>query len=180
MKKKLLKAALVILVGTGFIACKKEAQSEEKTTVTPGPGLNEFLQRGPNGSVVIYSGWITKTQADWTGFGSHEIQTNIASPSLSDAVRNSGIVMVYFEFDGKVRALPYTWFDDVYLQTVDYNFVVQNINVVLRLSGNVISGIGELRFRYVLIPGTQSGGRMANTVDYNDYDAVCNYYGIAK
>jgi len=96
MKKTLVTAALVILVCTAFIACKKEkeAQSETQTTVTPGPGPNEFTQKGPNGSVVIFSGWITKTQPDWTGFGTNDIATNLVAPSLSDAIMNSGLVMV--------------------------------------------------------------------------------------
>ena len=187
MKKLLTKSTFVLLLSTGFIACQKETETvtesnEATTSVKPGPGPMEFTQRGPNGSVVIYSGWIKKTQSDWSGFGTHEIQTSLTAPSLSDNIVNNGIVVVYYrEADGKVWPLPHTWFDDIYKETVDYTFEKQKIDLFLRFFPNIIGGIVDLEFRYVLIPGTQAGGRLMNApVDHNNYEALCSYYNIPK
>jgi hypothetical protein len=173
-------AILILIATTGLLACKKENQPENQlqTTAEKNLGPNEYLLRGPNGTVVICSGWITKTQPDWSGIGTHEILTDITAPSLSQDVMNSGVVLVYFEFDGKVRLLPFTWFDDVFTETLDFSFVAQNINLRLRFFGNTIAGIGDLRFRYVIIPSNQTGGRSMNVVDYSDYNAMRNYYNI--
>ena len=185
MKKLLTKSTFVLLLSTGFIACQKETDIETENTETatsarPGTGPMEFTQRGANGSVVIYSAWITKKQADWTGLGTHEIQTDINAPSLSDAIKNNGIVLVYYKSNEQVRPLPITWFDDTYKMTTDYAFEKQKITLFIRLFGNVIGGVFDYEFRYVLIPGTQPGGRVVSPVDYKDYKAVCNYYGIPQ
>ncbi|HJS54943.1 MAG TPA: hypothetical protein VJ765_10375 [Chitinophagaceae bacterium] len=185
MKKLLTKSTFALLLSTGFIGCQKETvtvteSNEATTSVKPGPGPMEFTQRSANGSVVIYSAWITKTQADWTGLGTHEIQTSINAPSLSDAIKNNGVVLVYYKSGEQVRPLPITWFDDIYKMTTDYAFEKQKITLFIRLFGNVIGGVLDYEFRYVLIPGTQANGRMAFQVDYKDYDAVCKYYNIPK
>lgn len=184
MKKLLTKTILISGICTSFIACKKEsvvAEKEETTTsVSSGPGLNEYTQRGSNGSVVIYSGWITKTQSDWTGFGTNEIITSLTAPSLSDDVVNKGVVLVYSEAGGPVAILPNVWFDAIYSYVNDFTFSKQKIVLKIRLIGSLINNVLDVRYRYVLIPGTSLTGRMRSPVDYNDYDAVCNYYGIAK
>lgn len=186
MKKLLIKSTFALLVSTGFIACQKETEvvtekAEATTSVTAGPGPNEFTQRGPSGSVVIYSGWITKTNSDWTDIGLHEIETSITAPSLSTEIQNSGVVLMYMEFDGNVRPLPYIWFDGTYTESIDFSFVKQKITLLLRFIGAPIGSVVDIRFRYVLIPGTKAeGGRVRALIDYNNYDAVCNYYGIPK
>jgi hypothetical protein len=62
-------------------------------------------------------------------------------------------------------------------ETVDYTFEKQKIALFLRFFGNVIGGIVDLEFRYVLIPGTQAGGRLMNApVDYEDYKQPFYFY----
>jgi hypothetical protein len=187
MKKLLTKLTLSLLLSTGFVACQKEtdvvAEKKEATDVVgSNPGPMEFVQRGADGSVaVIYSDWIKKVQADWSGIGTHEIKTNINAPSLSDAIKNSGVVLVYYKSGEQVRPLPITWFDGTYQMTTDYAFEKQNITLFIRLfGGSPIGGTLPYEFRYVLIPGTKSAGRLAATVDYSNYEAVCKYYGISK
>jgi hypothetical protein len=185
MKKLLTKLTLSLLVSTGFIACQKETdvvpeQKETTDVVGSNPGPMEFAQRGADGSVVIYSSWIKKIEADWSGIGTHEIKTSITAPSLSDAIKNNGVVLVYYKSGEQVRPLPITWFDGTYHMTTDYAFEKQNITLFIRLfGGSPIGGTLPYEFRYVLIPGTKSSGRYA-FVDYNNYDAVCKYYGIPK
>lgn len=185
MKKLLTKSITVLLVSTSFIACQKETEpvpqsNETATGVTSGPGPMEFTQRGPNGAVVIYSNWIPKTQADWTGFGTNEITTLLIAPSLSTDIMNMGVVLVYGEGGGVVRILPNVYFDASNMFTADFSFVKQKITVKVRFS-DIITEVGDVRYRYVLIPGTSPGGRiMSAPVDYTDYNAVCNYFSIPK
>ena len=174
------------MASTIFVACKKETEvipekDDAATTVTSGPGTNEFTQRGPNGSVVIYSGWITKTEPDWTGFGTIEILTSLTAPSLSDDIVNKGVVLVYYDHFGTIKPMPNVWLEGINSMVMDFSFVKQKITLKLRTGGTLIAtGIVDIPFRYVLIPGTTSGGRMNAPVDYNDYNAVCNYYGIPR
>lgn len=184
MKKLLTKSILVILTSASFVACKKETvtepQREAETVVTKGPGENEFTQRGPNGSTVIYSSWINKSESDWSGIGTIEILTSLTAPSLSDDIVNKGVVLVYFDHFGTIKPMPNVWLEGVNSMVMDFSFVKQKITLKLRTGGTSITGIVDIPFRYVLIPGTNSGGRMNVPVDYNDYNAVCSYYGIAR
>jgi len=186
--KNLKAVSVVLLVSLVLLACKKEKNTVpepvQTSSVNYGNGVVETFQRQPNGSTVVFSNWITKTEPDWTGFGTFEIKTDINAPSLSDAVRNNGIVLIYFEYDGNVRPLPSVRIE--YGEVVDYSFITQKITISLRLTGyGSISGVGDIRFRYVLIPssafgGAGPGGRVSNPVDYKDYNAVCDYYSIPK
>jgi len=179
---------LLLLVGVSFTACKKEKEDvpapEQTTSINYGNGIIENFQRQPNGSTVVFSNWITKTETNWTGFGTFEIKTKINAPSLTDAVRDNGLLLVYFEYDGNVRPLPAVRIE--YGEVVDYSFITQQIDISLRLTGfGNISGVSDMRFRYVLIPSSSFGGsgqgaRMQTPVDFNDYKAVCEYYGILK
>lgn len=186
MKKLLFSAAAVLLVSICFIACQKEKQDvpapqEEVTTLNQGNGIMETVQRGPNGNNVIFSNWITKTEADWTGFGSTEIKTDFNTTSLTDAVKNQGLVLVYFEYpNGSIYLLPYVRLE--FQQVIDFSFITGKITASVRMINmGAITGVADLKFRYILIPASAFGGgngRMSPPVDYKNYNAVCDYYGI--
>lgn len=188
MKKFVLKVTAALLIGVGFSACQKEKEEippaqEEVTTLNQGNGIMETVQRGPNGNNTVFSNWITKTETDWTGFGTTEIKTDFNTTSLTDAVRNQGLVLVYFEYpDGTVYLLPFIRQD--YPQVLDFSFITGKITVSLRtVNQGVLTGVADLKFRYILIPAAAFGGgngRMSAPVDYNNYSAVCEYYGIQK
>jgi hypothetical protein len=169
-------------------ACTKEKQDvtqvEQETMISQGGGVIETAQRGPNGTNVIFSNWITKTNDAWTGFGTSEITTDINTSSLTDAIRNQGMVLVYMEYpNNRVYLLPFVRleFNLVY----DYSFITGKITLSARIVGSIIvDGMADLKFRYVLIPSSSFGntgsGRMNKQVDYKNYNAVCEYYGIPK
>jgi hypothetical protein len=187
---KHLRTISILLFTNGMLsfACTKEkqevAQTEQETVMSQGGGVIETVQRGPNGTNVIFSNWITKTEADWTGFGTTEIKTDINTASLTDAIRNQGIVLVYYEYPNNyVYLLPYVRLE--FNQVLDYSFISGKITLSLRIIGSFITtGIADLKFRYVLIPSSSFGnigsGRMSKQVDYKDYNAVCDYYGIPR
>ncbi len=67
MKKLLVTATAILLVSAAFISCKKEkeeipAQQEQPTTLNQGNGIMETIQRGPNGTNVVFSNWIQPKQ----------------------------------------------------------------------------------------------------------------------
>ena len=188
MKNLIIKSALLLFMGAGLFSCKKEIQdeapAEQTTTKDLGNGIIETLQRGPNGTNVIFSNWITKTQADWNGIGTPEIQTDINTTSLTDAIKNQGIVLVYFDFAGRVYLLPFVQLQFNY--EIDNYFTTGKITLSLRVvgGGTIAEPISDMKFRYVLIPNSafpgSGNGKMSKPVDYTNYNAVCEYYGIAK
>ena len=190
MKKFLLSTTAVLLVSTVFISCKKEkgeipVQEEEATTINQGNGIMETVQKGPNGSTVVFSNWIIVPHTGFTGFGTSTITTEFTTSSLTDAVRDNGIVLVYYydHNNNVVRLLPYIPADGF---VFEYSFVTGKIIVKFRnLINNIFPDVDiDRKFRYVLIPSSTfsgpGGGRVNNSIDYSDYNLVCDYYGIQK
>ena len=186
MKKLVLFAAVYLLVSSVFISCQKEKQDEapvpeQSTTINQGNGIVETIQNQPDGSSIVFSNWITKTPVSWTAAGTSMKKTDFRTSSLTEELRNNGLVLVYIELNGFVYQLPYTAYNFLY----DYKFVAGKITAqVTSLSGTPFSISGDIRYRYILISsaafGSPQGGRLSHQVDYNDYNAVCKYYGLAK
>jgi hypothetical protein len=186
MKKLLLKATTVLLISGGITACQKEKQEipdaqESATTLNQGNGIMETVQRGPNGNNVIFSNWIQKTEADWFIWNPEKYTTDMVTTSLTDAVRDKGLVLVYFEMNGFISQLPsHAMGSDIVL---DYSFQTGMITARYTYGGGSLYGnIFNVKFRYILIPSSAFGGngRLSAPVDYSNYNAVCEYYGIEK
>ena len=189
MKKLLLTTTVVLLVSVSFISCKKEkeeipVQQEQPTTLNQGNGIMETLQKGPNGANVVFSNWIIVPHTAWTGYGTSTITTEFTTSSLTDAIRDNGIVLVYYrDHSNNVRLLPYIPGDGF---VFDFSIVTGKIIVKFRnLINNIFPDVDlDRTFRYVLIPSSSfsgpGGGRVHNSVDYSNYNAVCEYFGIAK
>jgi len=189
MKKIKIVSTSLVIASLLILSCKKERpqnappQEQLLRTINQDNGVVETVQRGPSGTNVVFSNWITKTGADWIGYGTAEIKTDINSTSLTDAVRNQGMVLVYLEYADRVYLLPFVQLQ--YGQVIDYSFITGKITLALRITGGgAISEVTALKFRYVLIPSSSFGntgsGRLSKQVDYKDYNAVCEYYGIPK
>jgi len=187
MKKLLLTATAILLVSTSFISCKKEkveepVSQEQVTTVNQGNGIMETVQRGPNGTNVVFSNWIQKTDPDWMIWGGGtKYTTDLITTSLTDAVRDKGLVLVYFNLSGINAQLPNQSMGENIV--LDYYFETGKITARYTYGGGSLYGnnILTVKLRYVLIPSSSFGnGRMNNPVDYSNYNAVCEYYGIPK
>ena len=186
MKKVLLKVTSVLLISAGFIACQKEKQEdppaqEVVTTLNQGNGVMETVQRGPNGGNVVFSNWIQKTDPDWFIWNPGKFTTDILTTSLTDAVRDKGLVLVYFNLSGVNGQLPSeSMGEDIVL---DYHFETGKIIARYTYGGGSVYGnnILTIKLRYILIPSSSFGnGRMSAAIDYSNYNAVCEYYGIEK
>ena len=186
MKKLLLTTTAILLVSVSFISCKKDkeeipAQQEQPTTLNQGNGIVETIQNQKDGTSIVFSNWITKTPVSWTAAGTAMKKTDFRTSSLTEEIRNNGLVLVYIELNGFVYQLPYSAYNFLY----DYKFIVGKITAqVTNLSGAPFVISDDIRYRYILISpaafGSNQGGRSGNGVDYSDYDVVCKYYGIAK
>jgi len=186
MKNLLLTATAIVLISGSFISCKKEkeeipVQQEQSTTLNQGNGVMETVQRGPNGTNVVFSNWIQKTDPDWFIWNPGKFTTDMLTTSLTDAVRDKGIVLVYFKLSGFISQLPsQSMGEDIVL---DYSIETGKITARYTYGGGSLYGnnILNVQFRYVLIPSSSFGnGRMSNPVDYSNYNAMCEYYGIEK
>ena len=189
MKKLLFTTTTALLVSASFISCKKEkeeipVQQEHPTTLNQGNGIMETVQKGPNGANVVFSNWIIVPHTGFTGFGTSTITTEFTTSSLTDAVRDNGMVLVYYydHNNNVVRLLPYIPADGF---VFEFSFVTGKIIVKFRnLINNIFPDVDiDRKFRYILIPSSSlsgPGGRVNNPVDYNDYNSVCDYYGIKK
>jgi hypothetical protein len=183
------------------------------------PGTNGT--NGTNGTPaqVIYSPWITSpyNSRDTTIDGTCLRLRHIDAPSLSVGILNQGVMITYFRV-GSIGPyqLPYTSDAGGATNMINCVFNLQKI-LVYRHTFNTCrfnSGIPEsfpgqpvlvnlpqsLEYRYVLIPGLISGGRVANggsvTPDLHNvmlpgqtqpvdlttksYAEVCNMLGIAQ
>jgi hypothetical protein len=140
--------------------------------------------QGPAGTAnVIYSTWKYATNFNDSTIDNSKIKVGyVAAPSLTSTILNSGMVMVYFTYGAGNFTLPYTSNAGSKVNTISYTPMLNKI-LITRFAhdnSNSVSLSTLLQYRYILIPGGVSGGRLATPVDYSDYSAVCRYYGIPE
>jgi Collagen triple helix repeat (20 copies) len=141
-------------------------------------------QQGPPGTAnVIYSGWIASpTTFGVAGWFDTSITTlgtvsraNFSAPSMTQAILDQGLTMVYHTFvsgggsptgGANAQSLPYNvGIGGGNFVEVNYRPAVGRVFVYLH---NVLPGTGGFGFlaghyfRYIIIPGGVSGGRMMN------------------
>lgn len=156
---------------------------------------------------VIYSDWTTLN--DWgynaTGPFSSSYSTHfndVSAPSLTTTNINQSAILVYMDFNttngfgynlpSVPIPLPYNYkfgtaVDPDYL--IDDYYFPEFFSGTLRMwsehrgdrqSNTNTTVYNGHRVRYVIIPGSTSGGRTEAPVDYNDYYAVLKYYNIPE
>jgi hypothetical protein len=130
---------------------------------------------GPQGVAgtanVIYSSWTSFPAANWTDSTMFTIglvkKVYMPAPSLSAAIINNGVSLVYIRFTGSPTFGPYIlpWIANQsnlmfgFAPTLN-RIVLYNTNLT-GTAGLIVDPLVE--FRYVLIPGGVAGGRGANT-----------------
>ena len=136
--------------------------------------------QGPAGTAnVIYSAWFNEP-ATWDDSvlaslnSVHARKFNKTAPSLSQAVLDQGVVVCYVKTAGTVNPVALPWTLPVTLTTfVETNFrpavnsivfffyIPNNVSTTTPVSFTSIAA-GAAQFRYVIIPGGVSGGRVAS------------------
>ncbi|MBK8088716.1 MAG: hypothetical protein IPK31_12650 [Chitinophagaceae bacterium] len=156
MKNFISTGVVILSIIISFSACKSEAGPAGATGATGATG-----PQGPAGVTgsanVIYSGWTTVTQAQWSGIGGAVINYNLSAPGLTTTIYNQGIILVYWEFAGTLYQLPFSFG----VSEMSYSSVVGTIKMRYTTDA-VISSFATTRFRYILVPGGVSGGRFTS------------------
>lgn len=165
------------------------SQGDQGIAGVPGPAgaTGATGQTGPSGPAgttnVIYSPWITNV---WTKQENNFIVHIIDAPPITQLVLDEAAILVYFKespTSNFIKILPNTYYTNaVPVFTIDFTAELGNLTVFHGVSKNP-EGLGVETFspnsliRYMIIPGAVSG-RMDYPVDFNNYEAVCSYFGI--
>ena len=196
MQQKTCFKLLTVLLGiTLFFAyCKKGDVGPAGATGATGAtgAAGAAGAQGPKGDTgtanVIYSAWLdvaylpdtfrnTTGKLDTAGF-----MVNIQATKLTAAIINSGEIKVYVNFGTPatptVVPLPYSdvIYDYTSIQPVFYTgriFLYATDNYSTFTQNN----LKRNQYRYILIPGVVNA-RVAQPVDWNDYNKVKDYLGL--
>lgn len=174
---------LIMLLSLVIMSCKKETQEappEAQVTIqNMGNGITERTQRGgPNGGTVTYSNWIHRENPDWTGFGTLEVVTDFFTTTLNQAMIDNGIILMYYKVNNEIRLMPAIFLEYPTI-VIENSISVGKLTAHVKTADLPITSLIPVDFRYILVHGTSlDGGRM--NLDYNDYNAVAEYYGLPK
>lgn len=161
-------------------SCSKEGPQGEK-----GP-QGEVGSQGPKGDVgsanVIYSDWLKISgDRDSTVDGSKLKVNYLAAPRLTTDLLKNSFIQVYMRFGTTIFPLPYTGNAGSKANTVSFIPMEKKICLTRFTHDNSGTlGFGAVEFRYIIIPGGVSARMASPAVDFSDFDAVCEYYGIDK
>lgn len=156
--------------------------------------------QGPAGTAnVIYSAWFTPSAYTVaTAFGITHLDYNKPAPGITQAILDNGTVLTYGKLNGYNPSLWPTNQVGLLPITIDYQIgattnidtwsafaTAGNLKIDLVSSTNAYASDASINhnhsFRYIIIPGGVAGARLSSPPpDYNNYDAVCKYYGIPE
>jgi hypothetical protein len=181
MMQQILRSLIVVLFAAALFGCKG------------GDGA-AGLQGPPGTANVLYSAWFTPNP--WvkdTVFGTWGFTFNHVDSNITRNLLETGVVLTYGKLTGynpaiwdtnKVSLLPilivYNPSGTVYTDTWSSILTPANIRIRFVDDKNLYNSISTThKFRYVIIPG---GGPLAKQgvapIDYNNYEAVKEYYHI--
>lgn len=172
-----------------IVSCTKEgpegpvgATGPQGATGSTGPAG----PAGPQGTTnVTYSAWVTSTAANWvandgaiTGSFDALAMYKRTAPSLTQAIIDNGVILCYMKGTAangsglgpnSVVQLPYTYIDENFEDKYDYTVPsAGNIYFLYKTATPNFAldapALGLFAYRYVLIPGSVSGGRGVNSV----------------
>ena len=213
MRKFRLLSLLIIAISFIVVNCTKEgpegpvgatgpqgptgATGTSGTTGTQGATgpVGPAGPQGPTGTAnVIYSAWTDFVTANWSGLTTFlSVQTRRYtqnSATITAAIRDQGIVLVYVRFSGTGST--------VYPLPVIYPVTTSNVNIRTEINiGNFVMVMHDVSnpaidpgtigpgngYRYIIIPGGVLGGRGLNTADQlqkMSYHEVCQLFSIPE
>ena len=155
----------------------------------PGPAGGAGVpgaQGAPGTANVIYSAWLSvpfKPDTFRTGgvLDTAGFFTDIAAPKLDLAMLDKGELKVYVNLGtaAEPEVYPLPFLGAVYIEPI---FTLNTVTVYASgsKSQNLQTALGQIPFRYVLIPGGTAGRSAAGgkAVDWNNYKEVQQYLGL--
>jgi len=190
---------VILTLGVLQFSCSKEGPAGPQGDAGPqGPtgATGASGAAGPTGSAnVIYSAWFLTGAAGWdtvvadaSPYGAFAIYDKATTGFPQDIIDN-GIVLAYMKGDpttgltNDVFPLPYTIGGTGFGFTDHWDFVLNtagNIRFMYKSDAPwTPTELGGISFRYVIVPGGISSGRMRDPRKMT-YDEVCEAYGIPK
>ena len=155
---------------------------------------------GPTGTAnVIYSAWTDINGANWgpatVFFGVNQRTYPVAVASITAAILNQGVVLVYMHFAGDnpntAHLLPFVFNyilpsgqqmrSDIWL--AGFDIVYHNISAVAADPGTIPTAAGLNQYRWIVIPGGVLGVRGSTTADQlkaMSYHDVCSLFHIPE
>lgn len=186
------KISCLLLFSICMIACEGPDGPQGPQGLEGQQGVQgEQGPQGPAGTAnVMYSDWVPFELSNWEEATNLGGQTRreypIAEPLLTDDLLTMGTVAVYVRFstvDNRVFPLPLTLpLTSGNEQQLDFELELNTIIITLHdiednnIDPTVFGDIGE--YRYVLIPGGTPLSISGESLDFNDYPSVMDYFGI--
>lgn len=141
--------------------------------------------QGPAGAAnVIASDWKSLTWTEAPPFST----STITAPEITESVLNQGTVLAYFRqtpTTNSIKLMPaaiYNLTTGELSFIIDYSIRIGNILVFHGAPGVGTSGAAtsfpNANVRYIVIPPSSTSGRIEYPFEFDDYEAVCEYFGI--
>lgn len=136
----------------------------------------------PGISNVFTSPWVTNT---WTKFANNSTFDSIPASNITATTINEDLIMVYLRTSqtANPNRLPSTFFNPTTNEItfrLDYQVIVGYISTFHTIpisTATVADAFPNSQMRYMIIRGGYSS-RLDYDVDFDDYQAVCEYFGI--
>jgi hypothetical protein len=180
-KLRLLSLYLLVIILIGASCTKEGPEGPVGATGLQGPPGNvgpigPAGPAGPAGSSAIYSAWFilplttwADSSTDWLGDISRSIKS---APSVTQTILDQGVVLAYINTatapaSNSIYPLPFNVPNPVFAgETLQVGYIMAPSKVIFYLADLIfpdMTGFGlTTPFRYVVIPGTVSGGRLAS------------------
>jgi hypothetical protein len=201
MKRYRFLSLLLVSVSLLTISCEKEGPAGPAGPAGSAGATGPAGSTGPAGPAgtanVIYSAWTPFVAGDWADSTMSNLGTakraNRVAPGLSQSVLDNGIVLAFTRFPGGVGVGPYML--PFVILSSQPPIVLAHLPALGRVifynqrtdnTGGIIVNT-NYEFRYILIPGGVSGGRLMSgngagyTVDQlkaMPYDQVLKKFNI--
>jgi hypothetical protein len=182
--------ASLVLITLIFTQCQKGDVGPAGPAGPAGPG-GPAGSTGPKGDTgtanVIYSPWLDVAYAADTVHSGAIIDTigfyaSITAAKLTNAILNSGEIKVYLNLGTSTTPdiVPMPYFDVYSGININPDYSLQKIFLYANINAGTvtISGQKYLQYRYILIPGSVPSGRVAQPVNWNNYNEVKAYLGL--
>ena len=143
---------------------------------------------GPQGPVgaanVIASEWKSLTWIEAPPFSTSIVTTT----EITESVINQGTVLAYWRTvstSNSIKLMPtpvYNTTTGELSYIIDYSIRIGNLLVFHGVPSGGLVGASiafpNASVRYIVIPPPSSSGRIEYPFDFDDYEAVCEYFGI--
>ena len=187
---------LLLIISILFVSCGKTGPAGPQ-----GPAGQNGASgpQGPAGTAnVLYSSWFTPSAYTvTTRFGVIHLDFNEPAPGITQAILDNGTVLTYGKLNGydpgiwptnQTALLPVTvMFLNGSITDIDtWSALLSpgNLEIDLVSSTNIYRSDADINhthsFRYIIVPGGTPVARQSPPPDFNNYGAVCKYYGIPE